>query len=336
MPRCEFHPSLVEQATFLAARRDYATERILRADLDKVYRDVEPDERDGCITQVYGRWFVELRLDEPIRVCIAERPVIGQRVGCCHVGEAAGRRRENVELFVRANPSKGVEAVRTLTIDLCPESLVEPDRLTPWLRRELLKVSDMLDDAFGYSPILPKAHRARQNLIRDRYAVLWDAYVEARLKNAADAAGGPSRNLRERFERAFAVDGTRASATLLSLMPQLASVTHDRLLEWALTPTSMPGWQAVEKDFVPGRGELCLLCGFPTYDWFDFGVGADADVRAGVDAGSSAGKGAGAGASGGAGTNALVRTRIARARPDWRLEDGACRQCVETFAAMQD
>jgi len=317
MLRCEYHPGLVEQTTFLAARRDPAAERALRAELEGAYGIGDPDLRDEQFARIHGRWFVDLQLERHLDVLIAEQPLIGRRVDRCHVREAAGRRRENVELFVRTQrtqrvPSRpadtdgdaGVE--RTLIIDVCPETLLDQGRMGRWLRRELLKVADMLDAAFGYSPSLPAVHHARQNLIRDRYRVLWDAYVEARLRRTHPDTASPSAGLRERFERAFAHGGSLSSAASLDLLLQLTATTHPRLLEWALQPETLPGWQATASDPAHPPGELCPLCSFPTYDWYDFGNDRDR----------------------------CLQFAISQAQPAWHHDLGACRQCVETYAGM--
>jgi len=305
MLHCEFHPGLVEQAAFLAARRA-AKDRLLRDELDAAYKIMDLDLRDESFALIHGRWFVKLGLDHPIRTLIAEQPLIACHVGRCHVREAAGRRRENVELFVRAQSTAGGENERTLIIQLCPESLLETDRLSAWLRRELFKIADMLDDAFAYSPILPAVHRSRQNLIRDRYRVLWDAYVHARLRRTHPNAAEPPGRLRERFERAFGHGDSNSSAACLDLLLQMTATTHTRLLGWAIEPQTLPGCQSHGSAAAHDPGELCPLCRFPTYDWYDFA----GDVRA------------------------ELQHALASAQPAWRSDQGACRQCVETYAAV--
>jgi len=309
MLRCEFHPGLVEQAAFLAARRDPTTERALRAELEQVYCIADPHQRDDHFARIHGRWFVALRLDRLVQSPLAQQPVIAREVQRCHVREAAGRRRENVELFVRCGANNGTECARTLIIDLCPESLLEADRLGEWLRRELFKVADMLDERFGYSPALPAVHHARQDLVRDRYRVLWDIYVEARLRCSSASyacfAESPAR-LCARFERAFVRGDARASAGCVDALLRVTSTTHGCLLGWALQPETIPSWTATGGHSAHRAGELCPLCCFPTYDWYDFDRDADAEIQ-------------------------LI---ISQAQPAWRSAQGACRQCVETYAGQ--
>jgi len=308
MRHCEFHPALIEQATFLAARRDSRTERALRAELENVYRTRDPDERDAHFVRIHGRWFAELELDQPLRKLLAEQPLIAERVARCHVREAPGRRRESVELFVRATAESGRGEERTLMIDLCPETLLDADRLDAWLRRELYKIADMVDDAFGYSPHLPQVHRSRQNLIRDRYRVLWDAYVEVRMRRAFPESAADLERWSARFRRAFSIDDDSVAAACLQYLIDLGATTHSRILGWAMQPDTLPGWRPAAGRAGHAAGEMCPLCCFPTYDWYDFA--SDVDGR--------------------------LQRAIVAAHANWQPGRGACRQCVETYAAKDN
>jgi hypothetical protein len=299
----EYHPSLVEQAVFLAARQNQQTERQLRANLDAVYKIADANARESGFSQVHERWFVRLGLDASVRDLIQQQPLIELRVQRCHVREAPGRRRQNVELFVRKGTNGEPDIQRALFIDICPDFLLDADQLRPWLQRELLKVADMLDEAFEYSPVVPETHRAKQNLIRDRYGLLWDCYVEARLQPASNSADLHPR-LRERFERAFSCGGAGASLQCLTVLLGLTATTHSCLLGWALEPDTMPGWRSESKSALQMAGELCPLCRFPTYDWYN--LCNDADGR--------------------------IHAVISSIQPIWRSEQGVCRQCAETCA----
>jgi hypothetical protein len=66
---------------------------------------------------------------------------------------------------------------------LTPESAADPGRLLPLLRRELQHVADLLDPEFGYQATLPPGVAASPHgrVVRDRYRVLWDTWVDGRL-----------------------------------------------------------------------------------------------------------------------------------------------------------
>jgi hypothetical protein len=270
-----------------------------------VYRIADANARESGFSKVHERWFVRLGLDASVRGLIQERPLIELQVQRCHVREAPGRRRQNVELFVRQGTNGDPDIQRALFIDICPDFLLDADRLRSWLQRELLKVSDMLDDAFAYSPVLPETHRAKQNLIRDRYGVLWDIYVEARLQPASNSDELHPR-LRERFERAFACGGAGASTQCLRALLDFTAPTHSCLLGWASEPETLPGRRPdLGSDWLT-PGELCPLCRFPTYDWYDLCDDADGTIR----------------------------SVISSIHPIWSPELGVCRQCAETCEAI--
>ena len=96
-----------------------------------------------------------------------------------------------------------------------PSAFLKPDSLRNFLLRELLHVTDMLDPGFGYRPSLPDAlaeDRARAELVRDRFRVLWEARIAGLLARASDPlATLPS--MPDHFRRAF---GPSASLTKLA------------------------------------------------------------------------------------------------------------------------
>ena len=90
---------------------------------------------------------------------------------------------------------------RTVVIHICPESLVDPDRLVDLMRRELLHICDMLDTRFDYDRAAFDGLAGLATVIHDRYRVLWDIFVEGRLirQDKLTQAGLPQ--LRRAFRR---------------------------------------------------------------------------------------------------------------------------------------
>jgi hypothetical protein len=102
-----------------------------------------------------------------------------------------------------------------LIIALCPECLVDRDRLRPWLYRQLRHIEDMVDGRFGYECALPVAPAVQQNLIRDRYALLWDVFVEGRLIRAGSIERDGVGALGQSFDRIFARSGALPPRVIL-------------------------------------------------------------------------------------------------------------------------
>jgi hypothetical protein len=264
-----------------------------------LYEISDEEKRRRAFEPVFAECFTKLGLERIIVDLIAERPLIGKLVGRCVVREAPRAKVESAELFVRRAGAGSSVSRRTLVIQVCPQSLVDSERFALRMRRELLHVADMLDEHFGYTrdTVAPGAPGARQSLLRDRYRVLWDIYVEGRL----------SRSL----EHVFATYDPQAVHGVFDKIFDTPTLTHDDLLAWARSPELLfPA--CVDSEESAGAasraqispGQPCPLCGFPTHDWFDFGAAADTVINA-----------------------------IERSHAGWSSHDGACRQCAEMCAA---
>jgi hypothetical protein len=262
-------------------------------------------ERDAEFQRVHAAWFVRLELDRPVADLVSEHELIPQLVARCVVRRSVGQRKQSVELFVQ-HGAAGDASVRTLVIAICSETLIVPGRCSAFLRRELLKIADMLDESFGYSPALPALSPSEQNLIRDRYRVLWDIYVERRLADAGHSPNPLQEKVRSAFVRAFTFRGSAPATDCFDQVWEVAAATHGQLLSWSINPESLPGWTAGDDPSALQAGRKCPLCGFPTYDWFTFGR------------------------AGGVSLAGIIRD----SHPNWTTAVGACRQCVETYEAV--
>lgn len=237
--RFDYQSSLVEQAVFLAVRRDARLECALHMELDPLYSIPDGEIRDRDSQRVYADNFKRLGLDRLIPKLIAERPAMTHAVAMCFVHEAESARAQSAELFVKRQSGTNGHPTRTLVIRLCAESFLDSAHLDSWLRCELLPVSDMLDPAFGYSAELPTGIPARQTLIRDRYSVLWSMYVEARLLREGRSNGLRIPGLWRSFARAMAQQGLIPPRTTFDALLQVDHVTHGQLLTWASDPASI-------------------------------------------------------------------------------------------------
>lgn len=311
MMTIEYDQALIEQATFLAARRDQRLERELHEAIDPLYEISDEETRRRAFEPAFARFFSKLGLDRIVIDLIAERPLISQHVGRCVVREAPRAKVESAELFVRRAGTGSSASGRTLVIQACPQSLVDSERFALRMRRELLHVADMLDEHFGYTPdtVAPGAPGARQSLLRDRYRILWDIYVEGRLSREGLGDKSMATNVRRSLHHVFATYDPQAVHAVFDKLFDTPTLTHDDLLAWARSPESLfpacvaSAGAAAQAKISPGQP--CPLCGFPTHDWFDFGPDTDGTV-----------------------INAIQRNHAG-----WSSHDGACRQCAEMCAA---
>lgn len=199
---------LVEEAVAMAVRRLLPeTRAAFHGDRDSVYDVKDPDEREVRFHRLHARWFARLGLGRPLETALAEQPVVTASVGGCDVLGATSRQQECADLWSGSGSAAGMR----LVVRLRPASLAEPETLLPLLRHELMHVGDMLDPAFGYERSLPAADAdVPENLLRDRYRVVWDVTIDGRLSHArlTDSARRAARFAE--FARAFPRLGARA------------------------------------------------------------------------------------------------------------------------------
>lgn len=194
----EFDPRLVEAAV-LEAIRGHARERDFHAERGAVYEIVEPEPREAAFEALHACWFERLALDRAFRQTLAEQPEIGARCRRCLVASARVRRDEVADLLVAPDERP------TLVVLVMPATVAMPERLRVLLRRELLRVADMLDPRFGYEPAPPAgvAGGAWEWVARDAYRVLWDAWVDGRLVRLGVLPPTARRDRLAAFVRAF-------------------------------------------------------------------------------------------------------------------------------------
>lgn len=237
----EYDQALVEQATFLAARRDAQSETELHSTIDPLYELVDDEHRQRSFQTVFRDFFRKLGLDRVIADLIAEHPLIRERVGRCFVREAARVRTESAELFAREEAEQQNPQGRTLVIQVCPQSLVEPERFAPRMRRELLHVSDMLDERFGYDKeTIARGHPGpRGTLLRDRYRILWDIYVEGRLSRVGPGDSDMLIALESMLNKVYPSYDAQACRRGFQRVFDVATLTHAELLAFVRNPDQL-------------------------------------------------------------------------------------------------
>ncbi len=180
---------LVEEVVFLGLRDaaihgDRAGSTELRRRLDSIYDlPVDSPERDRAFREFHLEAFERLGHDRLLRGSLREFRLLGRVVPRASFFKAVRQREEGGDLHVRDGSPTAVFRVR-------PVAFLEPGAFEPWLRRELLHIQDMVDPDFGYRPDLGEdpGDAARFNLIRDRFAVLWQLSIDGRLGLPSEAS----------------------------------------------------------------------------------------------------------------------------------------------------
>lgn len=299
MNHLTFAPDLIEEAVLLAEhavmrRRDA---RAFRQDRDRLYGVTNDRERESGFRTLHLKYFSDLGLGTIVADVLRERCEVTSRVEGCRVVRAFGGRDEGADL---ADILAGGRDVFTLVLRLCPATLVGlPERLSALLHHELTHVADMLDPAFGYRRELPPSSDgpSADNILRDRYRVLWDTTIDGRMARAgrAPATAWESRwrefaltfgmlddDCRAAFRRWFAEDRPR----------------HEDFLAFA----TAPGGAGARNS---GR---CPICRFPVFAL---------DPRAGT-------------------MSDAVADAIRADQPQWRVGEGLCSQCFDLYEARYE
>ena len=295
----EYEPRLVEEAVFRAVP-GREEEKAFRTERDRLYEIADPEEREAGFRTLHAAWFDRLGLGLEIARALQEQPFVVARIARCLVAFAPSRRDDGAELFVLPANGGAEPAQRAVVIRLEPETLVDSGRLRSLLRHELLHIHDMLDPRFGYEPRLPVAEAgpAHERLLRDRYRVLWDTFIDGRLVRLGWAPAGIRTERFNDFACAYPMLGERTEAAFQRFFDG-ESLTHAELVAFAADPGGAVGRKRSE----PHPGGRCPLCGFPTHDF------EPEPDRLPLEVGE----------------------RIRELFPGWEAASGLCRQCADLY-----
>ncbi len=266
---------------------------------EDLYLLADCEERGRRFSLFYRRWFLELSLGSTVVSAIEERPSVLQRTSGCRILPALRSKNEGADL--------AGEAERPfLIILLRPEALVGGNRLRSFLRHELTHVEDMLDPAFGYRSEGWQTEEGPvcDNLIRERYRVLWDTAIDGRLLRRGWAPEDVLARRRAEFAGTFPMLGDEAESIFLEWF-EGRSPTHRRMVEFA----RRPGARSRDSQH---RGR-CPLCRFPSFDLIT-------EDRPGAARSP---------------LQTHVIREVQRCFPDWKPSHGICRQCADLYEARE-
>lgn len=177
----QFDPGFIEEAVFWTARNEETVSARFHKERDAIYDlEVSEEERELRFRSFHKKYFTELGLESLFEKVVLEFPFILQAKPLIFIQRVWSKKEEDTELY-QDGPRK------TVLIRMRVSRLLDRTSLETFLRHELLRISDMLDPAFGYSPhaSLGGASPIQDELIRERFRKLWDQYIDARLENKA-------------------------------------------------------------------------------------------------------------------------------------------------------
>lgn len=186
-----FDPVFVEEVVFLEFSRPLGSEAAQTAaafhrEREALYGLTDAGQRDAAFQQLALRYFQRLGLAEVFTARLEEFPRLSDRIELVVVRRVWSRKDEEVELYV-GRPAEArlpLEASRTLFLGLQVSRCLDRGELVAFLRHELMHVADMLDPAFAYDPHvgLGGEDLPENELIRERFRLLWDLWVHGRMR----------------------------------------------------------------------------------------------------------------------------------------------------------
>ena len=297
----QFDAGIVEEAVLLAIA-GHPEEPRFRRQRDRIYEIEDGEERERGFQEFHASWFQRLGLDRPLAMALQEESLLREKTWLCAVTPAASPQDEGADLYgAAASPSGADGAKPAIAIKLRPKTLLNTSVLLPFLRHELMHVADMLDPRFGYEPFLPQfgLGSSHDNLVRERYRILWDTWIDGRLRRRG-LVGPISRHTRwTQFLATFPCLGPAAQEAFTKLYESDVQ-THRALLEVAQSPET-----TLHRPQDPAhRARHCPLCRFPAYHFANV-----AELPAGA------------------------LNEIAADYPNWRAEEALCIQCADLYRA---
>jgi len=302
MIRLTYAPELVEETVLMAERTAPAGGLgAFRRERNRLYEIADVDEREAFFRALHQKWFLRLGLHGVIEEMIGERTDLEGRVADGRVLPALTRTEEGADLIDQVMPGSA-DLRPLLVLRLRPATLLDPDALSVLLRHELMHVGDMLDPAFGYERALPASDDgpSADNIVRDRYRVLWDMTIDGRLLRSGTADGGMREVRRREFAATFGMlagEGPR----LFDEWFDRIKPSHRALAAFAQAPNGVETTNAAHA----GR---CPLCRFPV---------------ASLDPHPER-------------LSAAVRADIGADFPAWTIEQGLCPQCLDLYEARHE
>ncbi|MGR3221070.1 MAG: hypothetical protein ACUZ8H_14835 [Candidatus Anammoxibacter sp.] len=186
--KIEFEPFLLEEIVFLGIRQvelkgdDMSLYNHYREDKDPLYK-LPADEHDKAFHELNIKYFSLLGYAEFVYKAIQGFPVFAKEIDKISFLKINKRIERGADIFFHSDDEKDHSAAKTVVFKILPDQFLNIDHLAMDFQKEFLHIHDMLDDEFGYEPSLnvKDANIMRYKLIQDRYTVLWQAYVDARL-----------------------------------------------------------------------------------------------------------------------------------------------------------
>ncbi len=252
----DFDSTFIEEAVFLLMRAKQG---------DKLYKDfcdgkeeiyqkaISVDEREGAFKLLYEKYFLILGLRDFFNNICKDFPHLYEPEIRVVVKRVWDKKHEEAELYVQPHQ-------KTVYLGILVRRVLDLTFLESFLRHELTRISDMLSPDFQYSPhpVFGGENEIENNLIRERFRLLWDFYIDNRLREKGFKTNTSYEAQHGEFERKFFFLSALERDQILSKIHGCEGLMQIDLLNWAGDPRSVK---------VLGEGGLrCPLCNFTSFN----------------------------------------------------------------------
>ena len=270
-----------------------------------------PEARNTAFQGLHEQFFHTLGFPELLRTQLHEFPSIESQASEVVVALAAGSHEEGADLSLEEANGNGQPAKR-VGIRLMADRFLDLPTLRRYLRHELLHVADLLDPNFGYEGEvrLAIASPAEENIIRNRYRLLWCLSIDARLECAGGEPLADRETRRREFDAGYRKFSPTVREAIFERLWRSEPLSHGLLLQMAtgsegllrLVSDTGQTWSETSRH-VPLPGSPCPLCRFPSYHFVEDHTILD---------------------------NALV-TEIQKDFSSFTVDDSLCERCLEVY-----
>lgn len=236
----------------------------------------------------YQDYFEKTGLHSFFEKMILDYPLLNTAQTTIFIKRVWSRKQEGAELFFDGKN-------KTVLINLQIIRLENLAELAAFFRHELMHISDMLDPAFQYrnNPSLGGVCEAENDLVRERFRILWDLYITARLTLQKMPAPATPEKFKKDIQKAFSYQDASENEKLFQTIFSGEPKTQKDLIEYSKPLQSS---QSVSNAH-------CSLCTFPTYDIMNISRMSEKNVI----------------------------KEIEQSHPGWTPAMKICRQCFEIY-----
>ncbi len=309
--KLEFDPNLIEEVLFRELkvreeRGDYTLTNEYHALTDPVYENFPLDERPAQFKKIEWDFFKKLGLFDLMKEVFDEFPELDGKVAGGVISKARNPFDEGSSLT--KGPSEKAEQKRII-LRLLSDRFQETAYLKKLIRHELMHVSDMLSDVFGYRDERLGCSPMEESIIKERYSTFWDIFVDSRLMRKGKETISDKESRFLEFESLYRKFPSEIKTVIFDVLWQDEHLTHDKILELSKDVNKVmkisenfpeKSIQKAKKVLLPGA--QCPLCQFRTFNWaenFDH--------------------------------EPFLVDNIKKDFPDWEPEDGICERCLEVY-----